>query len=98
MMIATCLPSLRATLVLAAATITLVGCRDDHLNNRDTIALSAGSAMRANAAVHTIDPWPAGARKTHQPTDGRKAQNAIEIYREKPKDTQKTKVKSTTVK
>ncbi|MEL6288765.1 MAG: hypothetical protein AAFQ42_11305 [Pseudomonadota bacterium] len=63
----------------------LVGCRQDYMNNRDTVEFTAGSAMRGNAVVHTVDPWPAHAAHTHQPTDARKAQNALETYREKPK-------------
>ncbi len=76
--------------------VVIAGCRDDYLNNRDTVALTAGSAMRGNAVVHTIEPWPAVARKTHQNTDGRKAQNAIEIYREKPQKQQQTSAQTVT--
>lgn len=76
--------------------LSLAGCRDDYLNNRDTIALTAGSAMRGNTVVHTIEPWPAASRKTHQQTDGRKARNAVEIYREKPVRKQQTTGKSIT--
>ena len=86
----------RGTLFACVALVGVTGCRDDYLNNRDTVALTAGSAMRGNAVVHTIEPWPEVARKTHQTTDGRKAQNAIEIYREKPQRKQQTSGKSVT--
>jgi len=88
----------RAIAVVAATVIVLTGCRYDYLNNRDTIAMSAGSAMRGNAAVHTIDPWPAVARHTHQTTDAKKTTNAIELYREKPKSNQLGKGGATTSK
>lgn len=86
----------RSLVVLLLTTTALTACRDDYLNNRDTVALTAGSAMRGNAVVHTIDPWPAVARKDHQHTDGRKVQNAIEIYREKPRTRQKTSGRAVT--
>lgn len=90
--------SMSLTLATVALSVAVVsGCRDDYLNNRDTVSMTAGSAMRGNAVVHTIDPWPASARKTHQTTDGRKAQNAIEIYRTKPKRIQQTTSRATTV-
>src|ERR1700751_1018266 len=47
-----------------------------------TITPGAGNAKDANAAIHTIDPWPAYAGYTHIPGDGRRAVNAMErMYR-----------------
>ncbi|MEO0618884.1 MAG: hypothetical protein AAFZ01_06335 [Pseudomonadota bacterium] len=82
--------------VVALAAVSLAGCRQDYLNNRDTLELTAGSAMQGNAVVNTVDPWPHHASKTTQDTDARKAQNALEIYREKPRDRQSTTTRSKT--
>jgi hypothetical protein len=47
-----------------------------------TITPGAGNAKDANAAIHTIDPWPAYAGYTYIPGDGRRAVNSIErMYR-----------------
>jgi hypothetical protein len=47
-----------------------------------TIAPSAGNAKDANAAIHTIDPWPPYVGDTRIPRDGRAAVNSIErMYR-----------------
>ncbi|MGI9406630.1 MAG: hypothetical protein ACR2O4_09685 [Hyphomicrobiaceae bacterium] len=67
---------------LTAAGILTSGCRDDYLDRRDTISFTAGAAMQANRAIHTIDPWPPSARKTRQNTDAEKVINAIDSYRE----------------
>ncbi len=62
----------------------LAGCTeytDSYLGRRDTLALSAGNAMRANAAIHTIDPWPAASQNTALTYDGQRAARVIERYR-----------------
>jgi len=47
-----------------------------------TITPGAGNAKDANAAIHTIDPWPPYAGYTRIPGDGRKGVNSIEqMYR-----------------
>jgi hypothetical protein len=47
-----------------------------------TIAPSAGNAKDANAAIHTIDPWPPYVGNTRIPGDGRRAVNSMErMYR-----------------
>ncbi len=47
-----------------------------------TITPGAGNAKDANAAIHTIDPWPPYAGYTRIPGDGRRAVNSIEqMYR-----------------
>jgi hypothetical protein len=47
-----------------------------------TITPGAGNAKDANAAIHTIDPWPAYAGYTYIPGEGRRAVNSIErMYR-----------------
>jgi len=47
-----------------------------------TIAPGAGNAKDANAAIHTIDPWPPYVGHTRIPTSGRRAVGAVEqMYR-----------------
>lgn len=66
-------------LVLLAA-LGLTGCTD-YLERRQTIALNAGDAARANAAIHTIDPWPAVAQRTTLSHDGERLARVYERYR-----------------
>ncbi len=60
----------------------------DHVNptleRRDTILFGAGDSMRANAAIHVIDPWPAASRDTALTYDGHRAARAVERYRTRP--------------
>ena len=80
----------RIELVIAAAIIvsmlTLGGCAERkynrYLHARDTISLSAGDAVAYNRAVQTIDPWPASARKTSQPTNGKRINLGMKRYQE----------------
>jgi hypothetical protein len=60
--------------------LMLTGC-SDHLDRRDTIAVSAGNSKAANAAIHTIDPWPRHAFARSQPTDGQRAAQMMQNYR-----------------
>jgi hypothetical protein len=54
----------------------------DYLQRSVTITLGAGNAKDANAAVHTIDPWPPYVGYTRIPGNGRHATAAIErMYR-----------------
>ena len=47
-----------------------------------TIAPGAGNAKDANAAIHTIDPWPPYVGHTRIPGSGRRAVGAVEqMYR-----------------
>jgi hypothetical protein len=47
-----------------------------------TISPGAGNAKAANAAIHTIDPWPSYAGNTSIPGDGRSTVNSVEgMYR-----------------
>lgn len=50
----------------------------DYLQRSDTILLGAGNAKDANAAIHTITPWPPYVGNTHIPIDGRRAVEGIE--------------------
>jgi hypothetical protein len=54
----------------------------DYLQRSVTITLGAGNAKDANAAIHTIDPWPPYVGYTRIPGDGRHATAAIQkMYR-----------------
>jgi hypothetical protein len=72
--------------VIAAASLVaalLAGCSDPglYLDRRDAIALGAGDAVAANAAMQTSDPWPSQSGNTHIASNGQKMQSAIERYR-----------------
>ena len=70
--------------LLAAATLSSV-CRaqifDDpfsqYFERGITITPGAGNARDANAAIHTIDPWPPYAGYTRIPGNGREAVRAV---------------------
>jgi hypothetical protein len=47
----------------------LTGC-SSYLDNGDTVSRSAGDAVDANVAIHTIDPWPLAASETEILSDG----------------------------
>ena len=70
-----------ATGVLLA--ITLAGCADPglYLDRRDSIALGAGDAVAADAALQTIDPWPPQSMNTRIAENGQRMQSAVERYR-----------------
>lgn len=61
----------------------LAGCSDPglYLDRRDSIALGAGDAVAANAAMQTIDPWPPQSGNTHLAANGQRMQSAVERYR-----------------
>jgi len=59
----------------------LAGCSDIYYDRRDTIALSGGDAIAANAVAQTVDPWPAHSGNTTIAFNGQKMQSAVERYR-----------------
>jgi hypothetical protein len=74
----------RAARTLAAAVTLgamLAGCSDLYSDRRDTIALSGGDAVAANAVAQTVDPWPAHSGDVNIASNGQKMQSAIERYR-----------------
>ena len=70
--------TLALSVTLAAA---LAGCSDLYYARRDTIALSGGDAVAANAAEQIADPWPRYSGNTNIAFNGQKMQTAIERYR-----------------
>jgi hypothetical protein len=74
------------TLPVIAAALALAGC--DHLARRETVSAHAGDAKAANAAIHTIDPWPRHAENNRIGMDGVKAQQAMEKYYRPPRGNQ----------
>jgi hypothetical protein len=74
------LPSraIAAALALAAA---LTGCSDLYMDRRDSIALSVGSAVNANAVAQMYDPWPARSGNVNYGANGQRMQSAVERYR-----------------
>lgn len=66
--------------VLAALALGCGGCTD-YLARRDTLSVGTGEAVAADAALHTIDPWPRHAMRVDPDTDGQRMQRAVERYR-----------------
>jgi hypothetical protein len=56
----------------------------DYVERSVTITPGAGNAANANAAIHTIDPWPPYVGNTRIPGDGRLAVCAVEQMYEHP--------------
>ena len=59
----------------------LGACSDIYYDRREGVSFQAGNAVASNAAVETIDPWPAVAADRHIPTNGQRMQAAAERYR-----------------
>jgi hypothetical protein len=74
------LPSGTVAVALLGAA-ALAGCSDLYMDRRDTIALSAGDAVAANAVAQVYDPWPARSRDVDYAANGQKMQTAVERYR-----------------
>jgi hypothetical protein len=65
----------------ACVLVLALGACSEYLDRRDTILLGAGDAVQSNIVVHTIDPWPAAARRVFEPTNGDRLVRAVERYR-----------------
>jgi len=61
----------------------------DYLQRSDTILLGAGNAKDANAAIHTITPWPPYVGNTRIPIDGRRSVGAVERMHRVPEPFQR---------
>jgi hypothetical protein len=54
----------------------------DYLQRSVTLSMGAGNAKDANAAIHTINPWPPYVGNRHIHTTGRQAVDSVErMYR-----------------
>lgn len=74
------LPS-RAIAGALALAATLTGCSDLYMDRRNSIALSAGSAVSANEMAQMYDPWPARSGNVNYGANGQRMQSAVERYR-----------------
>ena len=52
-----------------------------YFDRREGVTLGAGDAVAANAAMQTIDPWPARSGNTNIAFNGQRMQSAVERYR-----------------
>jgi hypothetical protein len=66
-------------ILVAALAVSVAGCVD-YTNRFDSVNLAAGDAIDANAAIHTIDPWPLEAGRTYIDASGRKIIQAVDGY------------------
>tara|TARA_B100000780_G_C20853371_1_gene339181 strand:- start:310 stop:627 length:318 start_codon:yes stop_codon:yes gene_type:complete len=74
------LEALVALLILATCIVPLAGCAD-YVSRADTITIGAGSAMRANAAIMTVDPQAEKADNVTIEADGRAVEKAMKEFR-----------------
>jgi hypothetical protein len=77
-------PRAAGTLAAALATaLLLAACSqpDLYLDHRETIGLTSGDAISANAATQTVDPWPPASGNPNIAFNGQKMQSAVERYR-----------------
>ena len=72
----------RAGLSLALLAIALTACEASMYSDSTTPAVGYGNSVRQNSSVMIIDPQPATAANTQIDFDGRRADLAIERYRE----------------
>lgn len=59
----------------------LASCSDLYYDRRETVALSSGDAVAANAIEQMIDPWPPRSGDKNIAFNGQKMQSAVERYR-----------------
>jgi len=70
-----------AGLAAIVATVMLGGCSEMYFDHREGVTLGGGDAVAANAAMQTIDPWPARSANTNLAANGQRMQSAVERYR-----------------
>jgi hypothetical protein len=74
--------------LLTALAAGLAGCMHaedpwtQYTQRTEKITLSAGNAKDANAAIHTIDPWPRVSANRRIPANGQRMSEAYERYRD----------------
>lgn len=67
--------------IMIAVCTGLAGCSDTYYARRDSIALSAGDAVKGNQVMQMVDPWPPYSSNRDIAFNGEKMQSAIERYR-----------------
>lgn len=67
--------------LLAALGFGCASCSEEYLARRETLSPGSGDAVRANAAIQAIDPWPRHARRVDTDMSGERLQHVIENYR-----------------
>jgi ABC-type uncharacterized transport system auxiliary subunit len=73
--------------LLTALAAGLAGCMHaedsmtQYIQRTDKVALGAGNAKEANAAIHVIDPWPRASADRRIPANGERMAGAYERYR-----------------
>ena len=73
---------IRTGLSLALMAIAVTACTPSMYSDSTTPAVGYGNAVRQNSSVMIVDPQPATAANTQIDFDGRRADLAIERYRE----------------
>ncbi len=66
-----------------AAALSALGfsaCSQEYYQRSETVYLGAGDAVRRNIAIHTINPTPDHAYRTHIHTSGQRMEHAMESY------------------
>jgi hypothetical protein len=81
---------LKAWFLIAIPTLAVLGACSagppfddpfaEYAQRTQTITLAAGNAKEANAAIQTIDPWPAYVYNTRIPGDGSRMADAVVRY------------------
>jgi hypothetical protein len=61
--------------------IALAGCSDIYIDRRETVGLSGGDAVAANAITQMVDPWPPNSGNNNIAFNGQRMQAAVERYR-----------------
>lgn len=67
--------------MMMAVCMTLAGCSDIYYDRRESIALSAGDAVKTNQVTQMVDPWPPHSADRNIAFNGEKMQSAVERYR-----------------
>jgi ABC-type uncharacterized transport system auxiliary subunit len=78
--VSTSLPGSFVKLAVAGVLVTTLAACDHYLSRRDTIDMSAGSAVRSNVAIHTDDFWPRQSFDRDVPTRGTRAVAVTRAY------------------
>jgi len=68
-------------IALAGLGALQAGCSDLYWDRRETVALSGGDAIAANAAMQMVDPWPPRSGDKNIAFEGQRMEAAVERYR-----------------